>query len=68
MASRKSAVIVVDEVISEEAVDVAMDSSVAEVDSEVMVTVDEAGVVVEVLVEVAAQKNPKRLGNHRENT
>jgi hypothetical protein len=60
MASKKSAVAVVDEVISVEVVDAAMDSSVAEVDSEVMATVDEVGVeAVEVLVEVVAQTNPK---------
>jgi hypothetical protein len=60
MASKKSAVTVVDEVISVEVVDAAMDFSVAEVDSEAMVTVDEVGVeAVEVLVEVVAQTNPK---------
>jgi hypothetical protein len=60
MASKKSAVTVVDEVISVEVVDAAMDSSVAEVDSGVMATVDEVGVeAVEVLVEVVAQTNPK---------
>jgi len=60
MASKKSAVTVVDEAISVEVVDAAMDSSVAEVDSEVMATVDEVGVeAVEALVEVVAQTNPK---------
>jgi hypothetical protein len=60
MASKKSAVTVVDEVISVEVVDAAMDSSVAEVDSEVMATVDEVGVeAVEVLVVAVAQTNPK---------
>jgi DNA-binding transcriptional regulator YiaG len=69
MASKKSVVTAADEVTSVEAVDVGMDSSVAEADSEVMDTVDEVGVVEEeVLVEDAAQMSPKRLANIRENT
>ena len=50
MASKKSVVTVADEVTSVEIVDVATDSSVAEVDSAAMVTVDEVEVVVEEVV------------------
>jgi hypothetical protein len=68
MASKKSVVTVADEVTSVEIVDVAMDSSVAEVDSVAMVTVDEVEVVVEeVLVEVVAQRSPKLPAHIREN-
>ena len=68
MASKKSAGTVVDEVTSVEVVDAAMVSSVAEVESEAMVIVDEVGVVEDkVLVEVVAQTSPKRPTNIREN-
>jgi hypothetical protein len=60
MASKRSVVTAADEVTSVEVVDVAMDSSVAEVVSEAMAIVDEVGAVAEVVpVEVAAQMSPK---------
>lgn len=69
MASKKSVVIVADEVTSVEIVDVATDSSVEEVDSAAMVIVDEVEVVVqEVLVGAAAQRSPKSPAHIRENT
>jgi hypothetical protein len=65
MASKKSVVTVADEVTSVEIVDVATDSSVVEVDSAAMVTVDEVEVVVEeVLVEAAAQRSPELLAHY----